>query len=204
MNSKGPINNFVCKNLRQIRIGKGIKVLDVAQKTGIPASSYSCLEWGRYKLNLDNLFRILHAIDAEITEVWPMAAAPSQDMVTPDHIHRVLQESEELRPPEISVDQYIRTVCEVCGVERIDRSVARNSKKIREIQVLAAIIVRDIPQITLTSLSHRLDVNISSLSHRTRRMLAQARSDRHLGEKIEHTRNQVLGSMPAERLAKAS
>ena len=68
MNSKGPINNFVCKSLRNIRIGKGVKVLDVARRTRIPASSYSCLEWGRYKLNLDNLFRILHALDADIDE----------------------------------------------------------------------------------------------------------------------------------------
>lgn len=203
MHSKGPINNFVCKNLRQIRIGKGIKVLEVAKKTGIPASSYSCLEWGRYKLNLDNLFRILHAIEADITDVWPMAHRSSREAVTREHIRKVLEASEEMRPPTISTDDFIQAVCRCCGVDRIDREVARNSKKIREIQVLASIVVRDVPQITLTSLSHRLDVNISSLSHRTRRMLKQAGKDEELAERIEDTREAVLSMLPLE-LAKAS
>ncbi|HSR53295.1 MAG TPA: helix-turn-helix transcriptional regulator [Acidobacteriota bacterium] len=204
MNSKGPINNFVCKNLRQIRIGKGIKVLDVARKTGIPASSYSCLEWGRYKLNLDNLFRILHAIDADITDVWPMAHRQSREAVTKEHIRKVLEASEDMRPPSISTDDFIQAVCDFCGVQRIDRDVARNSKEIREIQVLASIVVREVPQITLTSLSHRLDVNISSLSHRTRRMLKQAKRDEAVAERIERTREGVLELLPTEPLAKAS
>lgn len=204
MNSKGPINNFVCKNLRQIRIGKGVKVLDVARKTGIPASSYSCLEWGRYKLNLDNLFRILHAIDAQITDVWPMAGTTAAAIVDNDHIQRVIEQSEELRPPEISIDQFVRAVCEVCGVESMDREAARNSKRTREVQVLAAIAVRSVPQITLTSLSHRLDVNISSLSHRTRRLLTQAKSDKKLQERVQDVRRRVLELVQQELYAKAS
>lgn len=204
MHSKGPINNFVCKNLRQIRMGKGIKVLEVAEKTGIPASSYSCLEWGRYKLNLDNLFRILHSIGADITDVWPMANTKTSRVVDSKHIEKVLRESAELRPPEVSVQQFIDAVCQACGIERMDREVARNSKKIRECQVLAAIIVKEVPWITLTALSHRLDVNISSLSHRTRRMLAQAQNDSAITEKIEKTRQTVLELIPSESLAKAS
>lgn len=204
MHSKGPINNFVCKNLRRIRIGKGIKVLDVARKTGIPASSYSCLEWGRYKLNLDNLFRILHAIGADITDVWPMAHRQSQEAVTKEHIRKVLEASEDMRAPSISTDDFIEAVCKFCGVERIDREVARTSKGIREIQVLASIAVREVPQITLTSLSHRLDVNISSLSHRTRRMLKQAERDEEVAARIKRTREGVLALLPTESLAKAS
>ena len=204
MHSKGPINNFVCKNLRQIRMGKGIKVLEVAEKTGIPASSYSCLEWGRYKLNLDNLFRILHSIGADITDVWPMANTKTSRVVDSKHIEKVLRESAELRPPEVSVKQFIDAVCQACGIERMDREVARNSKRIRECQVLAAIIVKEVPWITLTALSHRLDVNISSLSHRTRRMLAQAQNDVAITEKIEKTRQTVLELIPSESLAKAS
>lgn len=198
MNSKGPINNFVCKNIRRIRISKGIKVLDIAKKTGIPASSYSCLEWGRYKLNLDNLFRILHAIGADIVHVWPMADNQGGEKVTNEQIERILEKSEELRPAEVSVDDYIGTVCRVTGVERMDRAVARNSKKIREAQVIAAIIIKEVPQITLTSLSHRLDVNISSLSHRTRRMLLQAKQDKDLQRKIEQLRRKVLSRVQSE------
>jgi hypothetical protein len=80
----------------------------------------------------------------------------------------------------------------------MDRAVARNSKKIREAQVIAAIIIKEVPQITLTSLSHRLDVNISSLSHRTRRMLLQARQDKALQERIEQMRKKVLSRVPGE------
>ena len=204
MRSKGPINNFICESLRQLRIAKGIKVLDVAEKTGIPASSYSCLEWGRYKLNLDNLFRILYAVGADIKDVWPMANERGGETVTSAHIQRVLEKSEGMRPPQVSVDDYIDTVCRISGIERMDRAVARSSKKIREAQVLAAIIVKEIPQITLTALSHRLDVNISSLSHRTRRILSLAEQDRDLREKIDETRQAVLSQVPLEALAMAS
>lgn len=204
MNSKGPINNFVCKSLRNIRIGKGVKVLDVARRTRIPASSYSCLEWGRYKLNLDNLFRILHALDADITEVWPMAASTAGRSVDGEQIKQVLAASEQMRPPQPSVEEFVDVVCSACGIDCMDREVARTSKKVRECQVIAAIIVRDLPYITLTALSHALDVNISSLSHRTRRLLRQAETDDDLGRRIESVRREVLEVLPTSSFAKAS
>ena len=49
-------------------------------KTGIPVSSYACMETGRYNISLDNLFRILGALDADISEVWPFeVAGPGED-----------------------------------------------------------------------------------------------------------------------------
>ncbi len=52
MKSKALVNQFVAENLRIIRIAKGMRHQDVAQRAGLPHSSYSCLERGWYKINL--------------------------------------------------------------------------------------------------------------------------------------------------------
>ena len=42
-----------------------------ASLSGIPESSYSCLERGYYRISLQNLHRILQALGVSIDQVWP-------------------------------------------------------------------------------------------------------------------------------------
>ncbi len=72
MRSKGrTVNNYVAHRLRQIRVERGLTSSELAQRTGSALGSYSCLENGWYKINIDNLFKILQALQAKVTEVWP-------------------------------------------------------------------------------------------------------------------------------------
>ncbi|MEE8585469.1 MAG: helix-turn-helix transcriptional regulator, partial [Acidobacteriota bacterium] len=71
--SKHLVSDFVCGVICQIRLERGLKVQDMSRMAGIPLGSYSCLETGRYRLNLENLLRILEALKIDIAQVWPRA-----------------------------------------------------------------------------------------------------------------------------------
>ncbi len=65
------ISSLVSKRLLDLRRKKNLRVSEVARRAGLPVSSYSCLERGYYALTVDNLFRILGALEADVCEVWP-------------------------------------------------------------------------------------------------------------------------------------
>ncbi len=185
------INNYVGDCIRQIRIAKEIKVQDIARHAGIPASSYSCLEGGRYKINLDNLFRILQALDADITDVWPTGDVNSVDVIGEEEMQQVVDAAMQAKPPVVSLDDVVEAVCRVCGIKEIRRGPEIKAKQAFEAQALAAVQVREIPQLSLTSLSHKLGVHISSLSRRATRMVEMADEDPVLARKINDAREEL-------------
>lgn len=189
------INNYVGDCIRQIRIAKEIKVQDIAKHAGIPASSYSCLEGGRYKINLDNLFRILQALDAHITDVWPHGDVEGADIIDEDQMQAVVDAAMQAKPPVVSLDDVVEAVCRVCGIKEIRRGPEIKAKQAFEAQALAACLCREIPQLSLTSLSHKLGVHISSLSRRATRMLEMAESDPELDRKISDAREELHAIM---------
>lgn len=71
MASSRRVNNLVRAKLRRLRKHKGLGLGELASVAGMPLSSYACLEAGHYKISLENLFRILKALQADIGEVWP-------------------------------------------------------------------------------------------------------------------------------------
>lgn len=182
------INNYVGDCIRQLRIAKEIKVQDIAKHAGIPASSYSCLEGGRYKINLDNLFRILQALGADIRDVWPTGTIRDVDVIGEDEMQNVVDAAMQAKPPVVSLDDVVEAVCRVCGIKEIRRGPEIKAKQAFEAQALAAVLVRDIPQLSLTSLSHKLGVHISSLSRRATRMVEMAEKDSELAGKIAAAR----------------
>lgn len=185
------INNYVGDCIRQIRIAKEIKVQDIARHAGIPASSYSCLEGGRYKINLDNLFRILQALDADISDVWPTGDVNSVDVIGEEEMQQVVDAAMQAKPPVVSLDDVVEAVCRVCGIKEIRRGPEIKAKQAFEAQALAAVLVREIPQLSLTSLSHKLGVHISSLSRRATRMVEMADEDPVLARKISDAREEL-------------
>jgi hypothetical protein len=44
---------------------------EVSSRAGMPVSSYACMEVGHYGISLENLSRILAALETDIEEVWP-------------------------------------------------------------------------------------------------------------------------------------
>ena len=85
---KGQVNDFIRERLCALRRERKLSVREAASLTGIPESSYSCLERGYYRITLQNLHRILQALGGRIDEVWPsghpMGAAPVASSSVPD------------------------------------------------------------------------------------------------------------------------
>ncbi|HXK59193.1 MAG TPA: hypothetical protein PLP42_04795 [Acidobacteriota bacterium] len=65
------INDYVRQKMRELRTRKKIGIRQLSSSTGIPVSSYCCMEGGYYNISLDNLFRILGVLGADIADVWP-------------------------------------------------------------------------------------------------------------------------------------
>ena len=78
MSSKNTINELVRLRIRRIRKSKNLKVREIAAQAEMPFSSYASMEGGFYNINLDNLFRILGALDTDIREVWPAETARTE------------------------------------------------------------------------------------------------------------------------------
>lgn len=71
MKKPSGINEFVRKRIRRLRTAKRIPIARFLDQAGIPGSSYSDMETGTYRISLDNLFRILGVLEADIDDVWP-------------------------------------------------------------------------------------------------------------------------------------
>ncbi len=69
------VNDFARQRLRGFRLSKNVGVREMAERAGLPTSSYASMEAGAYRLNLEFLFRVLAALEADITAVWPSEAA---------------------------------------------------------------------------------------------------------------------------------
>ncbi len=82
------VNDHVRRKLRE-RVKKNLKIKDMAGLAGIPTSSYACMESGFYNINLDNLFRMLGSLEADIREVWPVETIGSQTLGTPVYLRKI-------------------------------------------------------------------------------------------------------------------
>ncbi|HEY2933802.1 MAG TPA: helix-turn-helix transcriptional regulator [Acidobacteriota bacterium] len=94
---KRTINSFVSRKVRELRVNKKIKMQELATRAGIPLGSYACMENGYYNINLDNLFRILGVLEADISEVWPVENIGADVLRHSGYIRRI----QEFRVNEI-------------------------------------------------------------------------------------------------------
>jgi transcriptional regulator with XRE-family HTH domain len=91
MPAKNTINELVRLRIREIRKSKKVKVRQIAAQAEMPYSSYASMECGFYNINLDNLFRILGALDTDIREVWPAETAMNKVEETRLYLERIQQ-----------------------------------------------------------------------------------------------------------------
>ncbi len=87
--SANAINEHVRQRLRELRISKRIGFREMSEGTGIPSSSYCCMESGYYKINLDSLHRILGVLGASIQDVWPTDLPATEVDTSPVHLRRI-------------------------------------------------------------------------------------------------------------------
>ena len=91
------VNEFVRRRLRELRQSKRMRIKDLAQQSGIPTGSYGCMESGFYNISLDNLFRMLGVLEADIHDVWPVESVGSQTLDQPVYLRKI----QEFRLSEI-------------------------------------------------------------------------------------------------------
>ena len=91
------VNEFVRRRLRELRQSKRMRIKDLALQSGIPTGSYGCLESGFYNISLDNLFRMLGVLEADIHEVWPVESVGAQTLDQPVYLRKI----QEFRLSEI-------------------------------------------------------------------------------------------------------
>ncbi|MBI3940114.1 MAG: hypothetical protein HY315_04720 [Acidobacteria bacterium] len=104
MPRNGVVNNCVRHRVRELRRGKKMRLQDLAARAGIASSSYACMEGGFYNISLDNLFRILGVLDADISQVWPVETAISEALGHTFYLRRI----QEFR---------LNEVISLCGAE---------------------------------------------------------------------------------------
>ncbi len=186
------ISKYVVQCIRQRRIEQGMRVQDMAKRTGIPLGSYSCLETGRYRMSLENLFRILAVLGVEIQEVWPSRLKQRQiKKVTSRFIRRVVDNAEKRRPRLIGYEDILGAVCKVYGVSRKKLCSPSRRRDLAEARTVATALVKEQRHLKLVELSRLLKRDVSSLSHCLRRLHWRLDYDKGLKGRLREARQQV-------------
>lgn len=184
--SDHPINSYVLARLRQIRLKRGLQIRAAADRAGIPLGSYTCLEAGRYRLNLENLYRMLHALGAGIEEVWPADPPPKGGAyVTVGYISQHVAHAAPMRP---SLDDVLNAVCQEYGISLAALCQGRRDHPFGEARAVAALLTSEVNHLTLAGLARRLGRDVSSCSHGARRLRSRLGSDRRLLQKVRGMR----------------
>ena len=191
MRSKKLVNRYVGERLRRLRVARGLKVQEIARRAGLPPSSYSCLEGGWYNINLDNLFRILQVLETDVTSVWPGGNLLQGGVVDDDAVADLLNQARASQPYEISVDDVLQAVAGIYDIDLDELASGSRKRILSEARTVAAVLVKEVPQLTLTELSLSLGVHISSLSHCTKRLQAKADADSGILQRIDQVRQKL-------------
>lgn len=162
------VNRFVCARVRWLRRERRLRVVDMAERSGIPLGSYSCLETGRYRMSLENLLRVLLALRADVTDVWPGTVVVSGP-VTPAILRQVIRDAEATLPERVTVQDILRTVAEEHGVSVEALKGPSRKRDLTEARVQAALLVRENRHITMNELARELGRDPSSFCHAIRR-----------------------------------
>lgn len=184
------VNDYVRARIRELRIAQQLRVEDVARRGGIPQGSYSCLETGRYRINLDTLYKILFALGAGIAEVWPKMAGQGIETMDEASLKRAVRESErQARAALAGPDDLLQAVSRSSGVSLKAMLSKARGRELSEARALAVVLSEDFNHITKISLAKRLGRDNSGLVHlakrfkgnvsatKLRRMLAGARRE---------------------------
>ena len=187
------INAYVLECIRRVRIEKGLRVQDMAQRTGIPLGSYSCLETGRYRMSLENLFRILHVLGMDISDVWPSTNRRPKPVKKVDDafIRETVEQARGRHVGQLSLDDILEIICDEFAVSRQHLASPSRRRDVSEARTVAAVLVREQRHLTMVSLSRVLRRDVSTLAHCMRRLKERLKYDRHLAERIKSARRRL-------------
>lgn len=193
MSETGPVNTFVAKRIRALRQERGLDIRAVARRAGIPQGSYSCLETGRYRLNLENLFRILQVLDAPVSDVWPdTAGVPRSEPVDHGYLTRAIAAAESRLPRKITLAEVVDLVCADYCLATEDLAHPSRARQHAEARTVAALLVDAEGHLKLVDLARMFERDVSSLSHCLRRLRARLKTEDALVKRVERIQRRVL------------
>ncbi len=198
MRSKGAINNYVAYRIREVRNARKLSSQEVARKTGIAPGSYSCLENGWYNINLDNLFKILQALEADVQDVWPKTEEPACETIDESYLLRAAQCARRFGVATVELDDIYESVCRAFELGKdMLHSRSRGWKRLREARAACAMLVKEAPNLSLTSLSRSLGCSLSSMSHLARRYEPRFEEEGELVVRMRQARRELQSRLEA-------
>ncbi|HSR70223.1 MAG TPA: helix-turn-helix transcriptional regulator, partial [Acidobacteriota bacterium] len=161
--SRDPVNELITRFLRHERKKRRMRIVDVAEISGIPTSSYSCLERGRYRLTAESLLRIQIALGCSIEALWPFGNWRVAK-VTDEVVRLILEETEKKLPALATSFDITEAVYHVTGID-FDEMASRTIRRpVAEARAVAAYLARHTPEVLMNDLARDLDMDPSSLS----------------------------------------
>lgn len=198
MSSKGRINDYVGHRLQQIRKTRQMTSAEVARKAGIAPGSYSCLENGWYRMNLDNLFRILQVLRVDITEVWPQVDATPDGVVDEDFLVEATRQAMRRQQRDVSLDDVYEAVSKAFNMGKDKLFLpSRGWKRLISARGACGLIVKQIPYFSLTIVSRSLGCSVSSISGQTRNLEKEIKSDADLAARFFQARRTLRDRFPS-------
>ncbi|HSR52823.1 MAG TPA: helix-turn-helix transcriptional regulator [Acidobacteriota bacterium] len=198
MSSKGRINDYVGHRLQQIRKSRQMTSAEVARKAGIAPGSYSCLENGWYRMNLDNLFRILQVLKVDITEVWPQVETAPEGVVDEDFLVEATRQAMRRQQRDVSLDDIYEAVSEAFNMGKDKLFLqSRGWKRLIDARGACGLIVKQIPYLSLTILSRSLGCSMSSISEQTRNFDKEVKSNSDLAARFFQARSSLRERFPS-------
>lgn len=198
-----PINEFVTEQIRRLRQEVGIGIAEMARRSGIPQGSYSCLETSRYRMNLENLFRVLQILDVPITEVWPAAddvEKPATGIDAP-YVRTYLHSARARLKEPLSIEEIVGLVCAGYGVTPEALGEPSRERLRAEARAVAALLVSEQGHLTQVRLARGFNRDVSSLSHCLRRLRERLATDTRLAARIQRLRRTINQLTESKRAA---
>lgn len=133
-----PVNLFVARRLRSLRLSKGLTCRELARKAGIPAGTYSTYENGWALISLERLFRLVQALGTSIREVWPEEVPLHQNngQGSQEAIEKALKQ----RAPEIPIESVLGITADAFGISRLGKPGQGEEERLAGAQAACAIL----------------------------------------------------------------
>ncbi len=202
MDAKGrmDVNDFVRSRIRELRLSKHLRVADVARRAGIPFGSYSCLETGKYRLNMDTLCRILLALEAPISDVWPTAGCGVPAVVDEVFIAAMVREAEEkARQARVEPADLLQAVARTYGIAIADLCGRSSKRPLAEARAVASLLCDGFPHVTKTGLAQEMGREVSGLVHAASRLRERLRPTQlaRILRSVKRELKEILRERPA-------
>lgn len=189
----GRINDYVGHRLQKIRKARGLSCSETARRAGIPAGSYSCLENGWYRISLDNLFRILQVLKAEVTDIWPAVDGSLKEPIDSDSVLAAVRQAGTAPSAEINLDSIVDACSRAFEIQKRLLTSGSRRPAAQDARAACGLLVQETPSLSMKSLCGYLGVNVSRMSRLLRTYRDELGQESEFLRRLKEARRRVTG-----------